>query len=120
MAVWQTTGLRVSRAEGATHDLLEGGCLPGPADGDGPVLGHVPGHAAHPGHRDPHRELHHAAGVAVAGVIHQVTLVIKLKSRVYSKCLQRVLVMYERKNQKKQMLSGFPALILLNEAQSCF
>ena len=120
MAVWQTPGLRVSRAEGATHDLLEGGCLPGPADGDGPVLGHVPGHAAHPRYCDPHRELYHAAGVAVAGVIHQVTLVIKLKSRVYSKCLQRVLVMYERKNQKKQMLSGFPALILLNEAQSCF
>ena len=87
MAVWQTPGLRVSRAEGATHDLLEGGCLPGSADGDGPVLGHVPGHAAHPGNRDPHRELHHAAGVAVASVIHQVTLVIKLKAREYSSFL---------------------------------
>ena len=83
MAVWQTPGLRVGGAEGPAHDLLEAGCLPGPADGDGPVLGHVPGHAAHTRHGHTHRELQHAAGVAVARVIRQVTLVIKLKYVLY-------------------------------------
>ena len=78
MTVRKTTRLRVSRTECPPHDLLEHGRLPGPTDGVAAILRHVPGHAVHGGDGGGHGVLHHAARVAVARVVHQVTLVVKL------------------------------------------